>query len=429
MDKKYEVKELGERTVPSPMGHFIERARQDPQVIQNSHRVMKSVYSEDAPVEESFVKAGLRGNLFFDPKKTKAAVVTCGGLCPGLNDVIRGIVMTLWHWYGVKDIAGIRYGYSGFAKHPPAEPIQLQPEMVTDIHTKGGTILGSSRGGPSVVEIVDRLQEMDVNILFCIGGDGTLRGAHEIACEALERKVNLAVIGVPKTIDNDIVNVQKSFGFQTAVEQARDVLSCAHVEAKGAFNGVGLVKLMGRDAGFIAAEATRASGDVNFCLIPEIQFPLHGENGFLAKLKERLESRHHAVIAVAEGAGTHLIGKSDAKDLSGNLLHKDVGMFLKNEISTAFKEWNVPVSMKYFDPSYIIRSVPADAEDSIFCYDFAVLAVTAAMEGRTDMMIGFVNGTFTCVPFETIHGTKQNVPSAGRLWMSVLSMTGQPIDW
>ena len=265
--------------------------------------------------------------------------------------------------------------------------------------------------------------------MFCVGGDGTLRGAHDIHKEIKNRGLNISVVGIPKTIDNDVTYVYRSFGFQTSVAEAKKVLTCAHVEAKSAYNGIGLVKLMGRDAGFIAAEATKASGDVNFCLIPEAKFPLYGDGGLLDVLKQRIHDRHHAVIAVAEGAGTDLIGKSDALDPSGNKLHNDIGPFLKAEIKKAFKEWEIPTTVKYIDPSYIIRSIPANSDDSIFCADLARAAVNAAMAGKTDMLVGYWHGEFTFVPLKAIRNKKKQIRPASDLWHGVLATTGQPAEW
>ena len=239
----------------------------------------------------------------------------------------------------------------------------------------------------------------------------------------------ISVVGIPKTIDNDVSYVYRSFGFQTSVEEARKVLTCAHVEAKCAYNGIGLVKLMGRDAGFIAAAATKASGDVNYCLIPEAKFPLYGEGGLLDVLQQRILDRKHAVIAVAEGAGTELIGASSEIDASGNKRHNDIGLFLKAEIKKAFKEWQIPTTVKYIDPSYIIRSIAANSDDSIFCADLARAAVNAAMGGKTDMLVGYWHGEFTYVPLKAIRNKEKRIRTNSDLWHSVLATTGQPSEW
>lgn len=385
--------------------------------------------ADEAGEPLSFERAGPRERIFFPPAQCRAAVVTCGGLCPGLNDVIRSIVHCLHHWYGVREVLGVPYGYAGLNPDSPDRPYPLTLEQVDDIHLNGGTILGSSRGHQEVAMMVDSLVRLEVNLLFTIGGDGTLRGAHEIAAEVARRNLAIAVVGVPKTIDNDIELVYRSFGFQTAVEQATGVLTCAHVEAKGVRHGVGLVKLMGRDSGFIAARAAMASGDVNYCLVPEVPLRLEGEHGFLAHLRRRLRERKHAVVAVAEGAGQGLIGDAGARDASGNTRYNDIGTFLKEEIVTQFEEWGEEVHVKYFDPSYIIRSVPANSDDSVFCADLGRYAVHAAMSGRTDMLVGYWHGSFTHVPLSAVAGLRSRINTEGNLWQAVLATTGQPRMW
>lgn len=429
------VRTLGEAVVPSPIFSSKHLVNFKDKILAMVNTKRRMVYDALVPPKEesvdglTFELPAAPEKIFFDPSKVKAAIVTCGGLCPGLNCVIRSLVLELHYLYNVNDVWGARYGYSGLLAGAEPPPIQLTLEMVSDIHKQGGTILGSSRGDPGVSKIVDSLTANGFSILFCVGGDGTLRGAHAVADEISRRKLPISVIGVPKTIDNDIPLVYRSFGFQTAVEEAQKVLNCAHVEAKGAKNGVGLVKLMGRAAGFIAAHATQASGDANYCLIPEVRFPLDGDNGFLAHLRRRLESKRHAVIALAEGAGQNLVGDSGRKDASGNAMFNDIGLFLKEKIEKAFKAWGEPVSVKYFDPSYIVRSVPANSSDCIFCADLSRYAVHAAMGGKTDMLVGNWHGEFTYVPLEATHGLTKRVDPMSRLWAGILSTTGQPPDW
>ncbi len=380
--------------------------------------------------EESFEKAGPREKLFFDPKQTRAAIVTCGGLCPGLNNVIRSAFMELHHHYGVPEVLGLRYGYAGLNPAVGQPPLRLTSELVDDIHEDGGTILGSSRGPQPTELMVDFLVERGINVLLCTGGDGTLRGARDIAIEVRKRNLPIAVVGIPKTIDNDVMYVARTFGLITATEKAAEVLDCAHNEAKSVFNGIGLVKVMGRDAGFIAAVATVASQEVNFTLIPEIPLRLDGPKGFLEVLRRRLEARHHAVVVVAEGAGQDLLaGAGTVKDASGNKLHADIGPFLKDRILAHMKQANVPAEVKYFDPSYLVRSVPANSDDAILCDQLARNAVHAAMAGKTNLVIGFWNSLFTHVPIPLAVSAKKHVDPAGSLWTSVLAATGQPVAW
>lgn len=382
-------------------------------------------------VPDAFEIAGPRELLFFDPTQVRAAIVTCGGLCPGLNTVIRALVMQLWHRYGCRYIEGIRGGYPGLALSMANDFYGLTPDDVEDIHTQGGTVLGTSRGTPPTEEIVESLLRKKINMLFVIGGDGTMRGADAILRELHRRNEKVAVIGIPKTIDNDIPWVRRAFGFETAVSVAGEAVKAAHTEAESVMNGVGLVKLMGRDSGYIAANATLASGDVNFCLVPEVEFQLDGENGLIRLLERRLAARRHAVIVVAEGAGQNFLrarpGFVPQKDASGNVKLGDIGTFLRDEIKAKFEKTGTPITIKYIDPSYIIRASAANAADQLFCARLAQNAVHAAMAGRTGMMIGYWHGKMTHVPIAAISG-RQRINPGGELWFNVLETTGQPAE-
>ncbi|MDR1035565.1 MAG: ATP-dependent 6-phosphofructokinase [Deltaproteobacteria bacterium] len=376
---------------------------------------------------DSFEMAGARRKIYFDPSKVRAGILTAGGLCPGLNDVIRSLVMTLYYRYGVQNIQGIRYGYQGLIPSYGHPLVELNPATVAEIHQFGGTVLGSSRGNQSIEELVDSLERLNMNILFCIGGDGTLKGALSISQQVKERGLKISVIGIPKTIDNDISLVSRSFGFETAVSIATEVIRSAHTEALGAPWGVGLVKLMGRDSGFIAATAALARGDANFVLIPEIDFDVDGPGALLERLYKRLSSRGHAVIVVAEGAGQKFFsGEAEVKDASGNVLHKDIGAYLADRIRSYFKEKGQEINLKYIDPSYIIRSAPANSTDQVFCSFLGQKAAHAAMAGKTNCLIGQWNGNFVHVPIEKAIAVRKKVNPMGVLWNSVLERTGQP---
>ena len=421
-----DVERLGECKIDSPVSHL--------EFICEGRRVL---VSEDEPLVNelrehlghvpTFERAGPLPKIFHDPAWTRVGIVTAGGLCPGLNNVIKGLVEILSFDYGVKTIYGIRYGYAGLIPRFGYEPIMLNPDVVDTIHAQGGTILGSSRGEQPVEEMVDTLVRMNINILFCIGGDGSLRCARDLAEECAKRGLKISVIGIPKTIDNDLQFIGRSFGFETAVAAASDVIGLAHVEAKGTPHGIGLVKLMGRDSGFIAAAATAANPVVNFCLIPETKFTLEGPGGLLAALEKRFAAnKTHAVIVVAEGAGQELFKDGEThKDASGNILKKDIGGLLKESISAYFKAKGVPCSVKYFDPSYSIRSVPARGTDAIRCYMLARNAVHAAMAGRTNCVVGSTGESYTLVPIALATIERQTVPLTGDLWRGVMDATGQ----
>lgn len=375
----------------------------------------------------SLEQAGPRSQIFHDPSWTRAAIVTCGGLAPGLNAVIKGLVQVLWFDYGVRHVFGIPYGYRGLNPTYRHAPIQLTPELVDTIHEEGGTLLGSSRGEQDPKVMVDTLQRLNINILFCVGGDGTLRGAHAIAEEVAFRKLPISVVGIPKTIDNDLSLVDHTFGFETAVYKAAEIITNAHMEARGAHNGLAIVKLMGRDSGFIAAYATLANTVVNLCLVPEVPFQLDGAGGLFEALRRRFErGKTHAVLVVAEGAGQHLFeGLPEVRDASGNVLKHDIGDFLVDKIRHHFDQLGMDIAIRYFDPSYSIRSVPARGTDAIFCTQLAENAVHAAMSGRTDMVVGSTGGLFTHVPIPYATSERKKLDIDGPLWHAVLSSTRQ----
>jgi 6-phosphofructokinase 1 len=383
-------------------------------------------YLEAGQELPTFEVAGPRRRIFFDPTRVTAGIVTCGGLCPGQNDVVRAVVLTLTYGYGVPRVLGFRHGYAGLGARPIAEPVLLDTAAVRDIHRDGGTLLGSSRGSPSTEEMVDTLVARGVDMLFAVGGDGTLRGASALVREIRRRNLAISVVGVPKTIDNDICWVERSFGFATAVEEARRAILAAHVEARGAWNGIGLVKLMGRHSGFIAAHATLANNDVNFCLVPEIPFTLEGPTGLLAEVQRRIERRHHAVLVVAEGAGQEHVGPSGQRDPSGNAVLRDVGGFLKQRLEEHFAASQVPVTIKYIDPSYMVRSLPASANDAEFCLMLGQDAVHAAMAGCTDLLVGYWNQSFVHLPIALATAGRKRLEPDGATWQAVLQTTGQP---
>ena len=373
-------------------------------------------------------KAGPREKIYFEPANVHAGIVTCGGLCPGLNDVIRAIVMTLWYRYGVKRISGFRYGYRGFLSRFNLPVVELTPDVVTKIHQLGGTILGASRGyGEYIKEKVDSLERMNINMLFTIGGDGTQKGALDISEETKKRGLKISVIGIPKTIDNDLSFVQKSFGFQTAVSRAVDAVACAHVEAHDGINGIGIVKVMGRESGFIAAHTAMAINDVNYVLIPEVRFDLDGENGLLANLERRLKQRNHAVILVAEGAGQEYMKAVRSSDASGNIQLNDIGIYLKERISEYFKKKGIEINMKYIDPSYMIRSAPANPNDSTYCARLGAHAVHAAMAGKTGMIITLIHSQFVHIPIRLVISGRKRIDPHKELWRDVTEATGQPL--
>lgn len=420
----FRVNRLGEALYDNPMQGISFTTDRDA-VLYHGMLEEIQLLLDGGQVPPAFDMAGPREKIFFDPSTLSCGIVTCGGLCPGLNDVIRSLVLSLHYHYGVKKVHGFRYGFEGLNPAYYHTLIDLSPKLVESIHQKGGSLLGSSRGPQDISTMVDTLVRLDIGIFFAIGGDGTLRGAAAIADEVKRRGLNIAIIAIPKTIDNDICHVDLSFGYETAVSESRHSTYTAHVEAVGARNGVGLVKLMGRESGFIAASAALANSEVNFCLIPEVEFTLEG---LLRALEKRLRQRGHAVIVVGEGAGQNLLSDDLGEDASGNRKLGDIGLVLRDEIKAHFRAINMDLTLKYIDPSYMIRSTPASAYDSAFCLQLGHYAVHAGMAGFTNMLVGHWNNRFTHVPIPLAVLHRKKVDPAGRLWSSVLMATGQPFD-
>jgi 6-phosphofructokinase 1 len=431
------ISNLGKPTKTSPIHLSKTKGDNIFNFIDDSERILADVKLnnfkaslENSKSPDSYERSGPRERVFFEGKNTTAAIVTCGGLCPGINNVIRSLVMNLHYFYDVKRVIGIPYGYEGLNPELGHDLIELTPDKVKDIHEFGGTILGSSRGGQDVSVMVDTLVSNNIDILFTIGGDGTLKGANAIGTEIINRGLKIAVAGIPKTIDNDIDIIDKSFGFETSFDVACPIVRDAHNEADGAYNGIAIVKLMGRDSGFIAASTALSMPVVNFVLVPEMDFELEGENGFLATLKKRLQSKKHAVIVVAEGAGQHLFdnNNNNVVDASGNVQHKDIGLLLQQKIKDYFDGIKMKTTIKYIDPSYIIRSAPANANDSLYCNHLAYHAVHGAMAGKTNFVVGSVNNRFVYLPITDVTKKRKKIDMEGGFWFGALQSTGQPFS-
>ena len=428
------VTTLGPARIDSPLGHLLDRRSTGEHYVDEDDRILfddtlagltaRGGRLADLPALEP---CGPRRKIFFDPAKTRAAIVTCGGLCPGLNDVIAGLVRTLTYHYRVRRVIGIRNGYQGFVASYGHDVVDLTPESVRDIATDGGTVLGTSRGPQDPDEIVDCLERLHVNVLFVVGGDGSMRGAMRIARTVAERGLYISVVGIPKTIDNDIPHIDQSFGFQTAFSHASDAIRAARVEATSTANGIGLVKLMGRHSGFIACYAALARSGADVVLIPEVPFTLDGEGGLLAHLRRRVQERGHAVVVAAEGAGQDLLGVADGRDASGNTRLQDIGPYLRRRITDHFADAGIETSIRYIDPSYAIRSVPANPYDSVYCVRLSQAAVHAAMSGRTEMVVGRYRRRFVHVPMAAAVSRCNQVDPGGDLWTAVLESTGQPV--
>ncbi len=436
-NNNFSITNLGEPTKTSPIHLSKTKGDNIFSFIEDRERILADVQLknftsslQNGMYPDSYERSGPREMVFFKGEHSTAAIVTCGGLCPGINNVIRSLVMALNYFYKIKRVIGIPYGFEGLNPEMGHDFIELTPDNVKNIHEFGGTILGSSRGGQDVSLMVDTLVDNKIDILFTIGGDGTLKGANAIGTEIINRGLKIAVVGIPKTIDNDIDIIDKSFGFETSFDVACPIVRDAHNEANGAYNGMAIVKLMGRDSGFIAASTALSMPVVNFVLVPEMDFELEGKNGFLENLKKRLLLKKHAVIVVAEGAGQHLFKNktNEITDASGNIQNKDIGVLLQQKIKEYFNGINMKTTIKYIDPSYIIRSAPANANDSLYCNHLAYHAVHGAMAGKTNFVVGSVNNRFVYLPITDVTKKRKKIDVEGGFWFAALQSTGQPFS-
>ncbi len=430
----FKVENLGECKIHSPIELSLEHGTFRAAYVKDSSavRYQVNVFADDKEsLDDSsnlMEKAGPREYIYFNPQHVTAGICTCGGLCPGLNDVIRAIVRCLWNRYGVRRIKGIQFGYKGLSHDNVFPAIDLNPDIVDTIHRIGGSFLGTSRGGgDKVKEIVDSIEQLGINQMYIIGGDGTQRGALDIANEIGARGLKVAVVGIPKTVDNDLEFIDRSFGFETAVQKATEAVNSVHMEAHSQINGIGIVKLMGRESGFIATATALASHEANFCLIPEVPFDMDGPNGLLTHVEKRLEERHHAVIVVAEGAGQDLLTSTNQTDASGNKKLADIGTFVRDKVIEYFANKHIHINVKYIDPSYEVRAAVTTADDSMYCERLGNNAVHAAMAGKTKIVIGLVHEKYVHIPISMATLKRNTVDPESSLWRDCLDATLQPV--
>jgi len=374
-----------------------------------------------------YPRAGPRSSLFFRPSHVNAGIVTCGGLCPGLNSVIRDVTKSCFELYGVQSVIGFHGGFSGIFSMPFE---RLTLESTQGIQNLGGTILSSARGGFDADRILNKLEDLRISQLFIVGGDGSMRGARELVVAITKRPWPVAIIGIPKTIDNDIGLIDHSFGFQTAVEETLRAVRAAKVEAACSINGVGVVQCMGRHAGYIAAQVTLASAEVDLCIIPEVPIAIDGSLDVLEHVIRVVEKKGHAVVVVAEGAGENLLGKSEEFDASGNRRLRPIGPWIKEAIAERLTMRGLGRQVRLIDPSYMVRSVAAYSVDSILCTLLSLAAVHAAMDGYTGVCVALVNGRSVMVPLDLIvEASPRKVDVCSRTYERIVSLTSQPFDF
>lgn len=385
-------------------------------IIKNDSKL----WSRSQVVQSGCVRANACRHIWWEPSQVKAAVVTCGGLCPGLNSIIRGVTKCLWNEYGVKEILGIMNGYNGLSQPELHHPCKLTPDAVGEIHMKGGSVIKAARGGFDAELICDKLEKLGINMIFLVGGDGTQFAGNLLCIAAQKRGLSVSIIGIPKSIDNDVLYFDKTFGFETAVAAAADVIRSAWVEASSCNNGVGIVKLMGRDSGYVAMHASIASDIVDLCLIPEVKVKMED---VLAHVDATLAQKNFMVIAVAEGSGQEHVGTGQV-DATGHPVYGDIGIFLKQAV-------NQHIAAKggrsfYIDPSYIIRSGPIGPNDHIYCCRLANDAVHTAMRGYSGVCVGAIHNIICMLPSKLIAQGKRQVRIHSSSWQGCVTNCNMP---
>ena len=438
------VELLGPLTVPNPASEEsvgLYRTPEARKTVTADMDVIAQFQARAQPVP-AFLEAGPRRMLFHEPQSVRAVVVTSGGLAPGLNCVVHGIVTRHWNTYGVNaarrgGIFGIYDGFVGLYNKPlDKTPASLRPEITEPWLDRGGSMLGARRFheqelGELADQITANLALNDINILYVIGGDGSLKVAHEIAQRAKAR--NISVVGIPKTMDNDVLWVWQSFGFNTAVQKAAEVVNTMHAEAEST-RRVGLIELFGAESGFVAANATLASGHVDLVLVPEIFLALCPQqceallDRFIEYLSQTVRSkeRAHAIVVLAEGVG-ELFKQRQVKlggqPVSGKNFAGELRDFLQGGLKDPLGR---VVDVFVNQPRHNIRAVPANAYDQIYCARLGALAVDNALAGYTDVMVSQWLTEYVLVPLELVALGKKSIPPGGMFWKQVVSSTGQP---
>lgn len=334
----------------------------------------------------------------------KVGILTAGGDCPGLNAVIRGIVKTAT--YAGVETYGFLQGYKGLYEN---RFIQLSPANTSDIIARGGTILGSNNKtnifampekdehGEVVLvdksfEVVERLKRDQYDCLIIIGGDGSLKSARDFTRRGLN------VIGVPKTIDNDVPDTDTTFGFHTAVGVATEAIDRIRTTAES-HGRILVLEVMGRYAGWIALAAGVAGG-ADTVLIPEIPYDF---NSIINKINRRKAvGKDYSIIVVAEGAkpiGGDLAVKSIVKDSPDSVRLGGAGDFVAREIEKLIGQEARSTSL-----GYIQRGGDTCPYDRILSTEYGTMAMQMAIEEKFNNMVTMLNGKLTYVSLEKVAG-------------------------
>jgi 6-phosphofructokinase 1 len=447
----------------------------------------------------TFAEAGPRNMLRFPghhKKLLKVGVLVSGGIAPGINAVISGIVQrhVLYHTPQITDLRvpgktprsytlqvfGFRNGFAGllagddvtvlYDSDSPDEKLRAHLRRIAN---RGGSEIGTSRyddllstADPDKREkdldqVAENLANRHFDILYVIGGDGSMRAAHATWKRSRDNGKSLSVIGVPKTMDNDILWVWQSFGFLSAVEKAREALQQLHTEATSNPR-LCVVQLFGSDSGFVVSHAALASGVCDAALIPEVPFTMKkladyiterlskrfrpGAGGqspygmivmaetavpqdaedYLSDPEVDLDENEKAAIQAFVSKGCRVHGQTPDELRTGGL--KVVSRVLQKRIREMKVDDAYWADFRVFtnEPRHLLRAIPPSASDVAFGQRLGVLAVDNAMAGYTDFMISQWMTEYVLVPLDLVVLGRKRVPPNGIFWKSVVASTGQP---
>lgn len=339
----------------------------------------------------------------------RVGILTSGGDCQGLNSAIRGLAKGLYEYYGKKvEIYGIIDGYRGLIN---GEYRLMKPEDFSGILTRGGTILGTSRQPFKQMRVIDdetnvdkvaamkkTYKDLKLDCLVVLGGNGTHKSANMLAEEGLH------VVSMPKTIDNDIWGTDITFGFQSAVDIATEVIDCIHTTATS-HGRVFIIECMGHKAGWLTLHAGIAGG-ADVILIPEIPYDI---KKVIETVKARTKSgKTFSILAVAEGAISKDIAelpKKKKKEAIANMMYPSISYKIAKEIEEATgQETRVTV------PGHFQRGGSPNAYDRFITTRFGAACAKLIIDEKYGFMTAMVNGEVVPVPLSEVAGKLKSVP-------------------
>lgn len=347
----------------------------------------------------------------------RIGVLTGGGDCPGLNAALRAVTKSLILQHDA-EVVGIRDGYRGLIERN-VQPLSYQD--MSGIMTQGGTILGASnkadpfsyqpRGGADVsAQVVSTYQSLDLNALVAIGGDGTMSIAHGLA------EMGMNIVGVPKTIDNDLAGTDRTFGFDTAVSIATEAIDRIHTTAQS-HHRVMIIETMGRYAGWIALHAGVASG-TDVILIPEIEYDI--DEVAQVCIERQQGGQRFTIIAIAEGAKSQdgeRVVREEVEKTADTVRFGGIGRTLDDQLQRRLDS-----EVRTTILGHMQRGGTPTAYDRNLATAFGARAAALVAEETFDRMVALQDGAFTEVPLSEVANRTRTVPLNSPLIASALDV-------